>query len=76
LRRVPAGAENLGVDEDAADKLMELLEKCDGVVSAGTGSWDATVSVQAAQRWERKPGRPQKVEVAPKTSSAAATPGR
>ena len=50
--RPPADAENLAVDEDAADELMKLLEECDGVVSAGTGSWDATVSVQAASAWE------------------------
>jgi hypothetical protein len=35
-----------GVDA-AADVLMDLLAEYDGVVSAGVGSWDATVSVQA-----------------------------
>ena len=45
--RPPVDAENLAVNEDAADELMKLLEECDGVVSAGAGSWGATVSVQA-----------------------------
>lgn len=31
----------------AADVLMDLLAAQDGVVSAGQGAWDATVSVQA-----------------------------
>jgi hypothetical protein len=52
LRRPPADAENLAVNEAAADELMKLLEECDGVVSAGTGSWDATVSVQATSAAE------------------------
>ena len=34
------------------DALMELLEEHDGVVSSGTGSWDATVSAQAPSAWE------------------------
>lgn len=50
--RPRAEAENLAVCEDAADELMRLLEECDGVVSASIGSWDATVSVQAASAWE------------------------
>jgi hypothetical protein len=50
--RPAVDAENLAVDEDAADELMQLLEEHDGVVSAGAGSWDATVSVQAASAWE------------------------
>jgi hypothetical protein len=37
-----------GADLDAAgDVLMDLLAAQDGVVSAGHGGWDATVSVQA-----------------------------
>jgi hypothetical protein len=35
------------VVDAAADILMDLLAACDGVVSAGAESWDATVSVQA-----------------------------
>lgn len=50
--RPPADAENLAVNEDAADELTKLLQGCDGVVSAGSGSWDATVSVRAASAWE------------------------
>jgi hypothetical protein len=45
--RAPAGAVHATVEDDAADKLMDLLEDYDGVVSAGVHSWDATVSVQA-----------------------------
>jgi hypothetical protein len=45
--RSTADAENLLVNEDAADLLMKLLEECDGVVSAGTAAWAATVSVRA-----------------------------
>jgi hypothetical protein len=45
--RPPAGALDPTVDENAADTLMELLEEHDGVASAGTGMWDATVSVRA-----------------------------
>jgi hypothetical protein len=45
--RAPAGTVDLAVDDSAADALMELLEDHDGVVSYGTGSWDATVSIQA-----------------------------
>lgn len=50
--RSPADAQNLTTDEDAADALMELLEEHDGVVSAGIGSWDATISIQAATAWD------------------------
>ena len=50
--RPPVDAENLAVNEDAADELMKLLEECDGVVSAGAGSWGATVSVQATSAAE------------------------
>jgi hypothetical protein len=44
--RAPEGAANL-TDEDAADRLMDLLEAYAGVVSAAEASWSATVSVQA-----------------------------
>ncbi len=50
--RPPAGALDLAVDENAADALMELLAEHDGVVSAGTGAWDATFSIQAPSAWE------------------------
>ncbi len=50
--RASADAQFLTVDEDAADILTDLLEEHDGVVSAGTGTWDATISVQAANAWE------------------------
>jgi hypothetical protein len=50
--RPPADAQDLAVDEDAADDLMNLLEEHDGVVSAGTGRWDATVSVRASTAWD------------------------
>lgn len=39
-----SGVADLGV---VADVLMDLLATQDGVVSAGHGAWDATVSVQA-----------------------------
>ncbi len=45
--RAPAGAPDVVVADHAADALMDLLEEHDGVVSAGAGSWDATVSVEA-----------------------------
>jgi hypothetical protein len=50
--RAPADAPDLTIDEDAADTLMELLEDHDGVVSTGTGIWDATLSVEATGAWE------------------------
>ena len=50
--RPSADAQDLTVDEDAADALMELLEQYDGVVSTGTGAWGATISVQASNAWE------------------------
>jgi hypothetical protein len=57
--RPPASTQDLTVDEDAADELMELLEEYDGVVSNGTGMWDATVSVLAPNAWEATlPGAP------------------
>jgi hypothetical protein len=49
--RAPADAPDLTIDEDAADALMDLLEDHDGVVSTGTGTWDATISVQAPSAW-------------------------
>ena len=49
--RAPADTLDLTIDDDAADTLMELLEDHDGVVSTGTGTWDATVSVQADSAW-------------------------
>lgn len=50
--RPPVGALDLTVDEDAADALMELLAEHDGIASAGTGTWDATFSIQAPSAWE------------------------
>lgn len=50
--RPPAGALDVSVDERASDDLMELLGEHDGVVSAGTGTWDATFSIQAPSAWE------------------------
>jgi len=50
--RPPADAGELAVDEDAADALMEMLEEHDGVVSAGTGAWGATVSIRADSAWD------------------------
>lgn len=50
--RPPAGALDISVDESAADALMELLEEHDGVISAGTGAWDARFSVRAPSAWE------------------------
>jgi hypothetical protein len=50
--RPPADARDLAVDDDAADELMNLLKEHDGVVSAGTGTWDATVSFRAASAGE------------------------
>jgi hypothetical protein len=46
--RSPANSSNLMPDETAADTLMELLEDCDGIVSYGTGSWEATISLEAS----------------------------
>jgi hypothetical protein len=40
------------VDDVAADALMEMLEEYDGIVSAGNGSWDVTVSIQAESAWD------------------------
>jgi hypothetical protein len=45
--RAPAGVLHAAVEDPAADRLMDLLEDHDGVVSAGTSSWSATVSIQA-----------------------------
>jgi hypothetical protein len=50
--RPPADALDLSVDENAVDALMGLLEEHDGVVSARTGAWDATFSIQAPSAWE------------------------
>jgi hypothetical protein len=44
--RASAEVQELTADEGAVDTLMELLEEHDGIVSSGTGSWDATISVQ------------------------------
>ena len=46
--RAPADTPDLMPDETAADALMELLEDRDGIVSYGTGSWEATVSLEAS----------------------------
>jgi hypothetical protein len=45
--RAPGGVSHVAVEDRAADRLMDLLEDHDGVVSAGTNSWSATVSIQA-----------------------------
>jgi hypothetical protein len=50
--RAPADVQNLTAEENAVDALMELLEEHDGIVSSGTGSWDATASVQAPSAWD------------------------
>jgi hypothetical protein len=50
--RASANAQGLTVDEDAADALMDLLGQHDGVVSTGTGTWEATISVEASNAWE------------------------
>jgi prophage regulatory protein len=50
--RPPADAVDLTVDEHAADALMDLLAEHDGIVSAGTGAWGATFSLQAPSAWE------------------------
>jgi hypothetical protein len=50
--RPGAGVCDLTVGENAVDALMELLEEHDGIVSAATGSWDATISVRAPNAWE------------------------
>ena len=50
--RASASAQGLTVDEDAADALMDSLEQHDGVVSTGTGTWEATISVEASSAWE------------------------
>ena len=34
-------------DEAAVTKLVDLLEPYDGIVTAGTGSWEATISIRA-----------------------------
>ena len=50
--RPSADARDLTVDENAADALMDLLKQHDGVVSTGTGAWEATISVEASDAWE------------------------
>lgn len=45
--RAPAAAPRVLAEDAAADRLMDLLAGHDGVVSAGAGSWDATISVYA-----------------------------
>jgi len=45
--RAPAGAASAAGYDDAADGLMDLLETHAGTVSAGSASWDATISVLA-----------------------------
>ncbi len=47
----PAGAAVV-VSDEAADRLMDLLEDHSGTISAGDDSWAATVSVQAADARE------------------------
>lgn len=46
--RAPADVPVIVIEDRAADALMDLLEEHDGVVSAGAGSWDVTVTVEAA----------------------------
>jgi hypothetical protein len=48
--RTPSGTQHeqgAALDASAADELMDLLTDYDGIVSAGTGSWDVTISVEA-----------------------------
>lgn len=50
--RPPADTQDLKVDQGAADALMDLLEDYDGIVSAGTARWEATVSVRGHSVWD------------------------
>jgi hypothetical protein len=43
----PADVPQTTPDEAATGKLMDLLEGFHGIVSAGAGLWDATISFQA-----------------------------
>lgn len=45
--RTPEGASKVLINDDAADQLMDLLAKYDGVVVSGSGWWDATIGVDA-----------------------------
>jgi hypothetical protein len=45
--RAPAGERGVIIDDGAADDLMAFLEDHDGIVSAGTDSWSAIISVEA-----------------------------
>jgi predicted DNA-binding transcriptional regulator AlpA len=45
--RDPESAPKVLIDEDAADQLMDLLAKHDGVVASGCGRWDVTISTEA-----------------------------
>jgi len=52
VTRAPGGVPHAVADDDAADTLMDLLEEHSGVVTAGTDSWGATVSIHAADALE------------------------
>lgn len=45
--RAPESVPKVLVNEDAADQLMDLLAKHDGVVASGSGQWDATIGIEA-----------------------------
>jgi predicted DNA-binding transcriptional regulator AlpA len=45
--RAQESAPKVLINEDAADQLMDLLGKHDGVVASGSGRWDATISTEA-----------------------------
>jgi hypothetical protein len=45
--RAPGDAPHVLAEDAAADRLMDLLAGYDGIVSAGAGAWDATISIQA-----------------------------
>ena len=75
---LPEAAELLGV---SPQRVREISANHAGfpapMCELATGKLWLEEAIDAfAQPWERKPGRPRKVEVAPKTSNAAAAPGR
>lgn len=45
--RAPESASAVPINEDAAEELVDLLAKHDGVVVSGSGRWDATIGVDA-----------------------------
>jgi hypothetical protein len=70
--RAPVAAARALAEDAAADRLMDLLARYDGIVSAGVGSWSVTISIQAAgsreavlmgaeiiESWAVKAGLPQ-----------------